>query len=1628
MRKNFYKFALSLLALGWSSGALAVATCTSVQSGNWNSAGTWSCVGTPTVTTPGGTNFVVIAAGHTVSLNGNNRSAATLTINAGGTLDDDGKRLTVSGNVVNNGTFGINGGVLRMTGANSTLSGTGTFDNTDVEIETTGITIPAGSTLEFANQAQIRVGNNNTASLTINGVITGNGMAAGDRILRVDNNTNSSVTINGTINAPNAFIEIQAGGTITNNGTVTVQYLDGNGDATSTWTQGNNSNLTLSQPAQNWAGTFSASATGNTVTFNGAATPFNPATYYNIAGAGVTCPLAAGITVLSSSPCLGVPTVTTNAATLLSSTGATLNGTVSSNGASTAVTFEHGLTAAYGATVTATGSPLAAGASNTAVSAAITGLTCGTLYHFRAKGVNSFGTTNGGDLTFTSSACPPSPLVLSINTASANPTASNTVVSWTVIFNDNMTGVDLTDFTLLSAGGVTAATLLSVSGSNSTYTVTANTGTGNVGTLTLRLVDNDSIINASSIPLGGAGAGNGSFSGQAYTLIIPTCTPGLLFCDDFERSVIVGGSNTAGAVGSAPGYGAWTVAGLTGGALPAGCAGVAGNRGCAGIDSDIPPFSTVGALRANATRAMYTRWTSISVTSPVINLAGKTGARVSFWLRRGSDCFSEWPSNNLTPCNGVIPPFTPTSGEEFQVQYKNNLGAWIVLAQYPMDDAPGEILVPVIGLPDDALHATFQLRFAQPGGSGSGATNGGAPGVRGYDYWHVDNVVLEEVPGVSFTGPFCDTFEGDLSRWDMAGTGNVNIGSTHFQNGLHNMDLRWNAVSATTKATDLSTNSGNNLISFWVKRGTGVFTSLPNGTGSEYPDTVAKGLKFEYRNNLGAWVQLGTTFPGGGTAGQIFLPTAATNNFAIPADAKHANFKLRVSLLSGSGFFDQDYWHVDDVCVGTTPGSTDLGMSMTSNGTFSPGQYVTYTMTVTNGGANPDPGPITITDTLPVGLTYVGGSAGWACTPAGQVVTCTQSGGLLAGASTALTLTATVDATASGTITNSATVGGQANDAALGNNTATKTDTIFVPGYVFTDKACALDGVAVGSGAQCNTITWSPQIAGTALGNVYISAVNASNVPIQLNATNPTTVNMQFGLSCNDPVAHAGVQATFYDATSTVLPLCETNIAPLNTVDIPTTWSTARALVFAAATPSVGPFSFKYDDVGDVELFMRNSAVTSQMGRSGSFVVKPARFLLTGIKCTTADSTNCGGGALPTGNNPAAANAAGASFIPAGAPFSVSVMALNSIGNRTPNYGQEIVPESVKLTPTNVVAGMVAAPAIGGAFGAFGADHPSGTPTGLGGVAHGAAFSWGEVGIITLTPSVADGSYLGAGDVVGTVSGNVGRFYPDHFDTAVNQVANVPMACPAGVVCPTNFNGFVYSGQSFSLTVTARNTSGLITANYNTTTGFARAAGLSAWGGLGSLAAPSGAGTLGVASVTAFVAGSLTAANELYTFTTAPTAPTNIFLRANDTEASSLRAVAANSVEGGVAVVSGRIRVANAYGSEQTTLPLSAMVEFFDGTRWAGSATDSVTAINTATDLAATIVKPPLAAGNVSALSSGSVTANAGVIPFILNKSGVEGSADLAVTAPAYMQQIPGRITFGVYKGANQFIYLREAY
>jgi autotransporter-associated beta strand protein len=107
------------------------------------------------------------------------------------------------------------------------------------------------------------------------------------------------------------------------------------------------------------------------------------------------------------------------------------------------------------------------------------------------------------------------PVVNSIVRAGASPTNA-TAVAFTVTFSETVTGVDASDFAL-AATGLTGAAILGVTGGGMTYTVTVNNYSG-AGTLGLNLLDDDSIADAATNPLGGPGAGNGNFTGQVYSV------------------------------------------------------------------------------------------------------------------------------------------------------------------------------------------------------------------------------------------------------------------------------------------------------------------------------------------------------------------------------------------------------------------------------------------------------------------------------------------------------------------------------------------------------------------------------------------------------------------------------------------------------------------------------------------------------------------------------------------------------------------------------------------------------------------------------------------------------------------------------------------------------------------------------------------------------------------------------------------------------------------------------------------------------------------------------------------------------------------------------------------------------
>jgi plastocyanin len=143
-------------------------------------------------------------------------------------------------------------------------------------------------------------------------------------------------------------------------------------------------NVPVDSSGTNWAGDCSFSQAGSY--------PFVCTVHPSMTGT---------VTVTSSGP--GAPIVSTSAATSVSDTTATLKGSVDPNGLATEYFFKYGTTAGYGSETGKTSVP--AGTPVTA-STGVTGLSAATTYHFRLFAENTSGTTEGGDLTFTTTGPP----------------------------------------------------------------------------------------------------------------------------------------------------------------------------------------------------------------------------------------------------------------------------------------------------------------------------------------------------------------------------------------------------------------------------------------------------------------------------------------------------------------------------------------------------------------------------------------------------------------------------------------------------------------------------------------------------------------------------------------------------------------------------------------------------------------------------------------------------------------------------------------------------------------------------------------------------------------------------------------------------------------------------------------------------------------------------------------------------------------------------------------------------------------------------------------------------------------------------------------------------------------------
>jgi hypothetical protein len=672
---------------------------------------------------------------------------------------------------------------------------------------------------------------------------------------------------------------------------------------------------------------------------------------------------------------------------------------------------------------------------------------------------------------------------------------------------------------------------------------------------------------------------------------------------------------------------------------------------------------------------------------------------------------------------------------------------------------------------------------------------------------------------------------------------------------------------------------------------------------------------------------------------------------------------------------------------------------------------------------------------------------------------------------------------------------------------------------------------ASSSPAALNTRTCINTISGVADCNFTFQSSGFSiAVPGGVSATSVTGTIV----ACAAPFTGAKT-INFYTGYSN--PASGTKSATINGTTIATSSpGTGVNLTFNASSQAT--FTLAYPDVGLLNL---NAGFTGPPVLTGvtSFIMKPAGFVLSNIKQTAAPNTA----------NPGAITASGAAFVKAGEYFGITVTAVNSLGVTTPNFGQAIPPDVIQFTPSLVAGlGLIHNPSVNKATtgnisngsnaltvgssagyavgdrirvagaGVAGADLntsvtavPNATSLTLAatagttvsgavvhyllnafsnGVATGDHFMWDEVGIITIMPSIADGSYMTAGNVIGDAAGNpsgpVGRFILAKFSLQKLPSDDRADLCQLGVLVADGVTPcssiFTYMGEEIDaeFTLVPQSLNNLAVQNYLGQNGASDFAKLdpTVFANLNLAAVDrttvgqpyyltarvgnTGMPVITCASVPCFTSagaditlpfafsrnatadGAYTAVDYGIAPLDADGAPVDAVGTAgtgtcNNTTVAACYDLDTNATAGNdhakidtTSFRYGRLNVSNVFGSEQLPLPVPVNAQYWNGSSFVTNVDDNLTPLLTTNIVLGTYRRSGTDAWttSVSALSSTGTAMWKATLAKPVGTITGRGSVDVSTNAPSYLpsNSPPSRATFGVYKGSNEFIYMREAY
>ncbi len=744
------------------------------------------------------------------------------------------------------------------------------------------------------------------------------------------------------------------------------------------------------------------------------------------------------------------PTVTTNAATNVTTSGATLNGIINGNGETGVATkFSYGLTTNYGSTAAASPSSVS-GSTDTAINATISGLIPGVTYHYRAEGVIGGTTTGGADQTFTI------------------PAASTVSVLGTPAWTNS--GATLSNFTVPAGNNrvlVVAASAENVSGATSALDITSVTFNGSA--MTLGAKKNDFVLNSSiGYTVDGlyyVALGTSASPTTANIVVTPGSSAtvsaiGAVAFQNVDQTTPLNGFQTANSLTSASTLTATSTAGDmvidlmdNYNAIPV--AGTGQTVAVAGPDTLGGALNYAVSLKLGAA-SVPMAWTSTGggETQQVLANIKQASAAIA-------PAVTSNPSNQTVTAGGTA-TFTAAAS-----------GTPTPTVQWQVSTDGGANFSDVSGATSTTLSFTAagsdggkKFRAVFTNTSGSATTTAATLTVNPLPIGGATHVA------VGNTATATDATAG--GTWTSS---NPSIGTVGAASGIVS------GISAGTFTLTYTLPSGGFASeTFTVDPLPTAFTVTGGGSYTMGGAGVAVGLN---GSQAGVNYQL---FNGAAPSGSAVAGTGAAISFGNQTAAG------TYTVVATNATTNATRSMVGSATVTIIP-VADLAISVTDGvTTATPGGSVTYTITASNAGPSNVTGA-TVADTFPASLT-----ATWTAVGAGGgTATASGSGNindtvnLPAGGSVTYTVTAAISAGATGTLSNTATVSapGGVTDPTPGNNSATDSDTLAPRADLAITKT---DGVTVvnAGGTVTYTITASNAGPSNAPGTTVADTLPAS--------------------------------------------------------------------------------------------------------------------------------------------------------------------------------------------------------------------------------------------------------------------------------------------------------------------------------------------------------------------------------------------------------------------------------------------------------------------------------------------------------------------------------------------------------